>query len=161
MFGKSEANIIAEMQAQLNAGQLTVPETWDLETICDLYKTKACHKRDVKLYPAAICVVDGVDSRMLQGEKLGANSIVQLASQFNYLESPKADVVPVSQYPLDKTQGPLRAIEAAAVTLYRHASVTNKGENALKHALAKVLPHDALTKMVALCHIKQSLAKAY
>jgi hypothetical protein len=82
-------------------------------------------------------LVQNVGINGLNRTDLGRGAIVQLASQFNYLESPSPELVPVSQYLYDHTQGPQGVIEAAAGTLHRHAAVI---AGKLPHALHNVLP---------------------
>lgn len=63
------------------------------------------------------------------------NTMIQLASQSNYRESPGKFDVTVSQYVKDETQGPKGAVEAAAASIYRHAQ-EEKGD--LTNALSDI-----------------------
>lgn len=129
-FGVQEAEILKDLE------QLPAPLTWTVEEINLAYQhmTAGHHKPDSE--KAHFILVNGVGISGLHRTKWGKNSIVQLASQFNYLESTSSDITNVSSYIFDWTQGPLGAIEAAAATLHRHAAVTT---SKLPHALYNVL----------------------
>jgi hypothetical protein len=63
------------------------------------------------------------DSRSLHTDVANFNSVMQAASQFNYLEFPSPNVIPekgISQYAYDRTQGPACAIACAGGTAYRN-----------------------------------------
>lgn len=67
-------------------------------------------------------VVQG-DVRRLHQEEAFRRALFQVASQFNMLEMAGPSVTPedgVTQYQLDRTQGPACAIAAGAATLYRN-----------------------------------------
>lgn len=87
-------------------------------------------------------IVKGFDSESFPFWKEAINTddhyaFIQLASQFNYLESTYPERSAVLQYPWDRTQGPLTAIQGVAGTIYRDVCVVN---NYLDHALSDVLP---------------------
>jgi hypothetical protein len=134
-FGEQEVAILKDLE------QLPAPLTWTVDEINLAYQhITANHTRNLA-EKAHFILVKGVGISGLHRTKLGQNSIVQLASQFNYLESPSSDITDVSNYIFDWTQGPLGAIEAAAATLHRHAAVTS---SKLAHALHNVFnknPH--------------------
>gem|GEM_PF-5621776 len=130
-FGVAEDEIVQQL-AKINP-----PKTNSVDDIAAEY---ALLRRGVSGRPT-IRVVQGVSISDLPKISLSdGECIVQLASQFNYLESPDDKVVPVSAYIHDLTQGPLGAVEYAAATLHRHAAVT---AGKLDHMLVDVLPRDA------------------
>ena len=49
-----------------------------------------------------------------------AGCLFQAASQFNCLEAPGPNIVPVSEYVFDGTQGPRASVSALAGTMLRH-----------------------------------------
>ena len=72
---------------------------------------------------ARLWVFDGASSVMDIGALQATNGIdtlFQVASQFNCLESPGAYVTPVANYFSDSTQGPRASISAFPATLLRH-----------------------------------------
>lgn len=67
----------------------------------------------------------------LHADQLNANSLFQVASQFNLLEMVSPSVTPesgVGIYERDRTQGPACAIAAGAGTIYRNYFVTVNGQ---------------------------------
>ena len=63
------------------------------------------------------------DVQQLHADKANANSLFQVASQFNLLEMVSPNVTPehgVDGYEYDRTQGPACAIAAGAGTIYRN-----------------------------------------
>lgn len=131
-FSKSEQEIIKDLLL------VEAPKTWTIRAINQLYE----EARRIAL-PAdgdekpTITLVKKVGINFLHEYPLGQNAVVQLASQFNYLESPGTHKVPVKNYLGDKTQGPQGSIEAAAAALHRLAA--EKAGN-LPHALHRILP---------------------
>ncbi len=137
-FGQPEDQIVQALQTNITEGSLPPLRTWTVKTIDDEYKATAIPA--VGAVIPEFIVVSGVGVSGLHTSVYGKDAVVQLASQFNYLESPRSTaVVPVSSYPRDRTQGPLAAVEAAAATLYRHAAVTHPTKP-LPHALTNVIP---------------------
>ena len=138
-FGQNEDQIVAALQTAISHGNLPPLQTWTVDAIGAAYRAIAV--------PAAarapeFILVSGVGISGLHASIYGQDAVVQLASQFNYLESPDNHVVPVSKYPNDRTQGPLGVVEAAAATLHRHAAVTHPTQP-LPHALQNVIPAGA------------------
>lgn len=96
-------------------------------------KPKPKTSSDSKENAERIKIVVGVDSLALSGSAAAAGGIVQLASQFNALESPVcAKKVPLSVYPSDETQGPQGVIPCAHALLGREFG---KEFNAFEHII--------------------------
>lgn len=118
-----------------------------------MYKDlQACNDTFACRQPATgpMCyVVQGVNVQHLAWAERAQNGIVQLASQYNYLESPTDKLVDVSKYVYDKTQGPLGAIMGLSALLQRDFLVRN---GYLDHMLSEVLPdlclHDDISSSV-------------
>lgn len=140
LFGKKEQVIVEDLK------KIAGPRQWTFKDIDKAFE------ESMKLQakggqPAAVesttqfVVVQGLDVRNLHRCPLGfgKNVVVQLASQFNYLESTSNAYTPVLMYPGDPTQGPLCAAEAAAATMHRDAAVRN---NKLPNMLKDVLPKE-------------------
>lgn len=126
-FGQTEDQIVAQFQ------DLPAPQTWTLAEINKDYTPKGGAQ-------ATFTLVKGVGANYWHDSPYGKNAIVQVASQFNYLEAPDAQIVPVLSYTSDGTQGPQVSLEAAAAAMYRRATM-EKGT--LKHALHRILPKAA------------------
>lgn len=116
-FDKDEETIVQEFSF------LDPPQTWSLETIGNMLRYVEDKYGYVGQSKASIFLVKGVGVNGLHKAPSGKGAIVQLSSQFNYLESPGNYIVPVSDYLFEKKQGPQCAIEAAAATLHRYAMV--------------------------------------
>jgi hypothetical protein len=89
-------------------------------------RTRAMSARDAAGRPAAgrrLWVLDGSspakDIGALQATA-AAGSLFQVASQFNCLEAPSPEVVPIAAYLHDSTQGPRASISAFPGTFVRH-----------------------------------------
>lgn len=133
-FGMKEAEILNGLR------ELPAPLTWTVREIDLAYQEmiKTFIKKATE--KAHFILVKGLGVSGLHRTELGKDSIVQLASQFNYLESASSDLTNVSDYVFDWTQGPLGAIEAASAALYRHVAVTSFK---LQHALCNILPSES------------------
>lgn len=133
-FNKDELEIIKLLENE------DAPKTWTTEQIDAAYNDMIkLHPADASLTKANFVLVKGVGVNYLHEAPLGKDSILQLASQFNYLESPGTHKVPVSDYLGDHTQGPQGSIEAAAAALHRTAA---EKAGKLSNALTHVLPND-------------------
>ncbi len=132
---------IGEKEILTTLSRLAPPPTWTINEINQSYRqarSKEQTNQKENHSKPDIYIVHNVNMGELHKYPLGEDAIVQLASQFNWLESPSNQIVPVSSYPYDPTQGPTVAIETAAATLYRHAMVSNgKLQNALDNLLPK------------------------
>lgn len=133
MFGRVERKIIDELK------ELTPPPTWTLQSVNDAYE-KIQGRRSSVVSTPTFTVVKGMGANYLHDYPLGQNCILQLASQFNFLESPGPFIIDVSDYVNDRTRGPQASVEAAAASLQRTAAVTS---GKLPHALTNILPEEA------------------
>lgn len=131
-FGKNEDTIINEFKL------LEAPKTFSVEQINKAYdELVRDFPADTSIKKAKFVLVKGLNVNYLHEAPLGKNSIVQLASQFNYLESPGSFKTTVASYLSDHTQGPMGSIEAAAAALHRTAA---EDAGKLPHALSRFLP---------------------
>ncbi len=129
IFSQEEDEIVETLQ------KIPAPKTWSIGSIHQTY-TQILGPNETE-QKEQIILVEGVGVNGIHQK----NSLVQLASQFNYLESPGPYKVPVSKYLYDLTQGPLGSIEATAAALHRLAS---EKSGKLLNALHSLLPPEAL-----------------
>lgn len=132
-FKKDEDVIVDELK------KIDAPQTFSLKEVQrEFDEAIKKHRPEASAKKAKFVLVKKLGINYLHESKIADNeSFIQLASQFNFLESPSAHVVNVSDYLGDKTQGPQGSIEAAAAALHRSAAVLEKK---LSHALVAVLP---------------------
>lgn len=131
-FGKDESELINELKTS------DPPKTFTVKEIAHAFdELTKNNPRDQNVKKARFILVKGVGINYLHEAPLAKDSFVQLASQFNFLESPGPFVTSVSKYLDDHTQGPMGSIEALAAALHRTASVAS---GTLPHALTHVLP---------------------
>lgn len=64
-------------------------------------------------------IVMGIDSLNLASMEIARNGVLQVASQFNFLESPKDEYAPISEYYRDFTQGPRASLSVPLSLLMR------------------------------------------
>ena len=132
-FARTEEQIMQAFRA------LDAPPTWTIAQIDEAYKSVLNHDTSSQ-EAVTFTLVEGLDVGRLQYAPTGQlGSILQVASQFNYLESPSIDIEPVDNYPYDRTQGPLASIEAAAGAIHRRAAVES---GKLADALADVITNE-------------------
>lgn len=91
-------------------------------------------------------LVKGLDVKELHESFFGKNTdshlaMLQLASQFNWLEATSPKIASVASYVSDPTQGPQACIETALASLLRKVLVTRE-KDPLPHMLENVLPKD-------------------
>jgi len=129
-FGKNEAQIIADLRSS------PAPFTSNIKDIRTAYD-EIITKKHRSTSDANITMVTGFNVSYLPNVSLGTNCVLQLASQLNALESSSQNnLMDVSRYCDDMTQGPQASIEAAAAALHRRAAVE---EGTLKDALADLV----------------------
>jgi hypothetical protein len=132
-FAETEDTIMQRFRS------IHAPLTWTVDQINEAYnqvkqQTVRGNNDHVKF-----TIVEGMDVGRLQFASVGQLSILQVASQFNYLESPGTHIVPVKQYIYDHTQGPLASIEAAAAAIHRRVAVES---GSLPNALCDIITHN-------------------
>jgi hypothetical protein len=133
-LGKTENDVITQLKT------IDAPTTLTIAEINAEYNKaliKAPKNNTLALHE--FVMVKGMGINYLHDVSLGKNAIVQLASQFNYLESASTNKVPVSAYLGDHTQGPQGSIEALAASLHRYAS---EDAGKLTNALVNILPEN-------------------
>ena len=79
-------------------------------------------------------VVFGVDALNLASMDIARNGVLQVASQFNFLESPSNEYTPISLYYSDRTQGPMASLSAPLSLVMRDNTLSENdpgffGEN--------------------------------
>lgn len=119
------------------------PHTWTIDDIDVVYKNLIKTHRvgqAINTPLPTFTMVKGMGVNYLHEVPLGKNAIVQLASQYNYLEATSNEIAPVLRWLIDYTQGPQGSIEAVAAALHRLACVM---ANTLPHALVDVLPENS------------------
>jgi len=76
--------------------------------------------------PANFIIVKGVNVLEIAKSKLVIDSIIQVASQFNFLESTSINYMDITNYINDKTQGPLSSIASLEALILRDNSVAKQ-----------------------------------
>jgi len=76
--------------------------------------------------PANFIIVKGVNVLEIAKSKLVIDSIIQVASQFNFLESTSIKYMDITNYINDKTQGPLSSIASLEALILRDNSVAKQ-----------------------------------
>lgn len=129
MSGVSEKTWISNLR------RLPAPTVYSAADIDAAYKNIAVSDQGSQSVSSPIPIfylVNGVGVNGLHKTPLGSNSILQIASRFNFTESMRG----VSAYIIDHTQGPQACIEATIGTMYRQAHVVNNGTT--PHALDEI-----------------------
>lgn len=128
-----KTSLEAALDEDVKNGDLPLPDF----TLADMKKAKdnavsKSNDKNVKfvLYPS-------LDAMLLhESEECRDGDIVNLASQFNALESVSNEPTAVAYWYLDKTQGPYCALQSVAATKHREAAdLQNKLTDGLKEAL--------------------------
>jgi hypothetical protein len=134
-FGRGESEISKSLQS------IDGPFTWNLASIDQAFNEAIKRAPSAaKMQVPTFTLVKGLSINYLHEYPWGKDSIVQLASQFNFLESPSTNKIPVSAYLTDSTQGPQGSIEAAAAALHRTSA---EAAGKLPHALSGVFEGDS------------------
>lgn len=142
MFGMKENSENIESDDFYKAlKDVPAPMTWSIEEIDQAFE--AAQK---KLPPSNskpnIYMEKGLGANYWSRD-LGNNGIIQIASQFNYLEATSPNhIATVDSYIDDFTQGPQASLEAASAALHRRVAILS---GKLKDALLEVLPPDSQT----------------
>lgn len=149
-LGQDESEVVAKLK------DLNPPTAWTIQEIDDVFdKLKKESPPEPNAPIPNFVVVKGVNVNFLADMPVGNGAIVQLASQFDYLESPNKEVQLVSSYTGDPSQGPHGVIEALAATLYRYTMVTTQK---LQDALKNVVPANAYDKYYKNGYLEPALA---
>ena len=117
---------IAEaMQAVHNSGDRSLrymksPQTFEIGVIDQFYKRlDANPSKDPTPTTATFQIVQGVDAIRLPQSRLAQNAVMQVASQFNFLESKTDTYSDIGTYITDHTQGPRASLGSLAALLLR------------------------------------------
>jgi len=78
---------------------------------------------------ASFCIVKGVDALILPKSPLAHDAIVQVASQFNFLESENEYHNNIQNYINDRTQGPRASLGVLSALLLRDACFRSSDQN--------------------------------
>ncbi|MGE4350164.1 MAG: hypothetical protein AB7D28_10400 [Candidatus Berkiella sp.] len=133
-FGHNEAEIIEQLKSA------PPPQTVSAKDIRSAYDSQSItDSHDLPQFT----IVQGVGVNDLHKTPLGQEALLQVASQFDFQESPGAYDFPVTSYLGDRTQGPQASIESASSALHRKAA---KKAGTLDHALVDLLPKELLDK---------------
>jgi hypothetical protein len=105
-----------KLETVINNSNIGCPSLYTISEIDKLYNTpKLSNAKGVKIY-----VVYNVDAFSLQFSPFGKDAIVQLASQFNYLEAVSPySITEVSEYVKDHTQGSQCALQSIPACVWR------------------------------------------
>ncbi len=129
---EEKTSLESDLDEDVKNGDLPIPDF----TYADMKKAKdsvvSDGKRDVKfvLYPS----LDAI--KLHEADECRDGDIVNLASQFNALESVSNEPTAVKWWHLDKTQGPYCALQSVAATKHREAAhLQDKLTDGLKEAL--------------------------
>lgn len=100
------------------------PRAFTVGEINDLYMSrKTSEQRNG--FPTFKVVV-GVDAKLLPASQLAKNAVLQVASQFNFLESKTPDYMAITEYYNDATQGPQASMGSLAALIVRDAGFREK-----------------------------------
>ncbi|MEN9406123.1 MAG: hypothetical protein RLZ12_407 [Bacillota bacterium] len=104
----------AQVQSMLAANLLASAKLADINL---LYESVA--RVRVPTTPSTYTCVEGVDAMMLPLSPRAYNAIEQVASQFNFLESPGLYHNNIDKYVFDRTQGPYASLSSLAALFVR------------------------------------------
>ena len=85
-------------------------------------------------------IVKGVNVLEIAKSKLAIDSIMQVASQFNFLESTNTNYMDITNYIYDKTQGPLSSIASLEALILRDNAVAKQKILGQQEGIFKDIP---------------------
>lgn len=91
--------------------------------------------------PANFIIVKGVNALEIARSKLVIDSIIQVASQFNFLESINVNYMDITNYINDKTQGPQLSIASLEALILRDNSVAKQKILGQQDGIFKNIPN--------------------
>ena len=100
------------------------PRSFTVGEINDLYMSLKTSKQGNR--SSKFNVVVGVDAKLLPASKLAKNAVLQVASQFNFLESKTPEYTDITEYYNDATQGPQASIGSLAALILRDAAFKDR-----------------------------------
>ena len=86
-------------------------------------------------------IVKGVNALEIARSKFVINSIIQVASQFNFLESANTNYMDITNYINDKTQGPLLSIASLEALILRDNAVAKEKILGQQNGIFKDIPN--------------------
>jgi hypothetical protein len=86
-------------------------------------------------------IVKGVNVLEIAKSKLAIDSIMQVASQFNFLESTNTNYMDITKYIYDKTQGPLASIASLEALILRDNAVAKQKILGQQNGIFKDIPY--------------------
>jgi len=86
-------------------------------------------------------IVKGVNVLEIAKSRLAIDSIMQVASQFNFLESTNTNYMDITKYIYDKTQGPLASIASLEALILRDNAVANQKILGQQNGIFKDIPY--------------------
>jgi len=86
-------------------------------------------------------IVKGVNVLEIAKSRLAIDSIMQVASQFNFLESANTNYMDITKYIYDKTQGPLASIASLEALILRDNAVANQKILGQQNGIFKDIPY--------------------
>ena len=123
-FDRDGSGVLRAGETKFSAGRFEAVSIGDLKRRAKESRQKGSDGR-IRLF-----ILDGVspatDIGSLQATA-GPETLFQVASQFNCLESPGPYITPVANYFSDPTQGPRASISAFPGTLLRHYAAPDEG----------------------------------
>ena len=113
-------------------------------------KSTTVHKIDkeynklVKIHSSSnvnFIIVKGVNVLEIAKSKLAIDSIMQVASQFNFLESANTNYMDITKYIHDKTQGPLASIASLEALILRDNAIAKQKILGQQDGIFKDIPN--------------------
>jgi hypothetical protein len=95
------------------------PVLFQVKVIGDKYNQFNRNRRTIGANRATFQIVQGVSALLLPSSKFARNAVLQVASQFNFLESVTYNYSSVDQYLNDHTQGPQASLGSLAALIVR------------------------------------------
>jgi hypothetical protein len=86
-------------------------------------------------------IVKGVNVLSIAKSRLAIDSIMQVASQFNFLESTNTNYMDITKYINDKTQGPLASIASLEALILRDNAVAKQKILGQQNGIFKDIPY--------------------
>jgi hypothetical protein len=86
-------------------------------------------------------IVKGVNVLSIAKSRLAIDSIMQVASQFNFLESTNTNYMDITNYINDKTQGPLASIASLEALILRDNAVAKQKILGQQNGIFKDIPY--------------------
>jgi hypothetical protein len=96
-----------------------IPSPFPIKVISAKYNLFNRNRRSLVANSATFQIVQGVSALLLPASKFAKNAVMQVASQFNFLESVTYEYSAIDQYLTDRTQGPQASLGSLSALLVR------------------------------------------